>query len=164
PGERPRPSPAPSGPPGPRRAEPDRRAALVPGVGPGPQARARGAHGEGGARSGRFRPEHGHRPARHPPDRRPRGAGRRAGPPGKPSDGLLLQEQDAVAAALGDADADALMARLATAARTIAWTSDDAWERIGSSLQGPRGRVAAADRPLGAGLVLREGVVELAPG
>jgi [protein-PII] uridylyltransferase len=83
---------------------------------------------------------------------------------GKPSDRLLLQEQDAVAEALGDADADALMARLATAARTIAWTSDDAWERIGSSLQGPRGRVAAADRPLGAGVVLREGVVELAPG
>jgi [protein-PII] uridylyltransferase len=83
---------------------------------------------------------------------------------GKPGDRLLLQEQDAVAEALGDADADALMGRLSAAARTIAWTSDDAWERIGSSLQGPRGRVAAGDRPAGAGLILREGLVELAPG
>ncbi len=83
---------------------------------------------------------------------------------GKPGDRLLLQEQDAVAAALGDADADALMARLSSAARTIAWTSDEAWDRIGSSLRGPRGRVAAADRALAPGLVLREGLVELAPG
>ncbi|HEX2192640.1 MAG TPA: ACT domain-containing protein, partial [Acidimicrobiales bacterium] len=65
---------------------------------------------------------------------------------------------------LGDADADGLMARVAAAARTIAWTSDEAWERIGSSLRGPSGRVAARDRPLGPGLVLREGSVELAPG
>ena len=83
---------------------------------------------------------------------------------GKGKDRLLLQEQDAVADALGDDDADRLMARLSSAARTIAWTSDEAWERIGSSLRGPRGRVAAADRPLGPGLVLREGLVELAAG
>ncbi len=83
---------------------------------------------------------------------------------GKVSDRLLLQEQDAVAAALGDRDADGLMARVAAAARTVAWTSDETWERIGSSLRGPAGRVAAADRPLGPGLVMREGAVELAPG
>jgi len=83
---------------------------------------------------------------------------------GKGSDRLLLQEQDGVAAALGDADADLLMGRLSSAARTIAWTSDEAWDRIGSSLKGPRGRVSPADRPLGAGLVLREGLVELAAG
>jgi [protein-PII] uridylyltransferase len=83
---------------------------------------------------------------------------------GKGSDRLLLQEQDGVAQALGDPSADALMARLSSAARTIAWTSDEAWERIGSSLKGPRGRVAAADRPLATGLVLREGLVELAAG
>ncbi|MDP9388297.1 MAG: [protein-PII] uridylyltransferase, partial [Actinomycetota bacterium] len=40
---------------------------------------------------------------------------------GKPLDRLLLQEQDAVAGALGYADADALMAAVAAAARTIAW-------------------------------------------
>ena len=83
---------------------------------------------------------------------------------GKSSDLLLLQEQDGVAAALGDSDADALMARLAAAARTIAWTSDETWDRIRSSLRGPSGRVAATDRPLGEGLVMREGLVELAPG
>ena len=81
---------------------------------------------------------------------------------GKGNDRLLLQEQDSVAEALADADADMLMARLSSAARTIAWTSDEAWDRIGSSLRGPRGRVAATDRRLGPGLVLREGVVELA--
>ncbi len=83
---------------------------------------------------------------------------------GKHGDRLLLQDQDGVAEALGDTDADALMSRLAAAARTIAWTSDEAWDRIGSSLRGPRGRVAAADRSLAPGLVLRDGLVELAPG
>ena len=42
---------------------------------------------------------------------------------------LVLQEQDAVAAALGDADSDALMARVASAGRAIAWISDDVWRR-----------------------------------
>src|SRR5690606_34821732 len=51
---------------------------------------------------------------------------------GRPGDRLLLQEQDAVADALGHADADALMRAVAGAARTIAWTSDDAWARIES--------------------------------
>ena len=83
---------------------------------------------------------------------------------GKSADRLLLQEQDGVAEALGDADAHALMSRLSAAARTIAWTSDDAWQRIGSLLKGPRGRVSSADRPLGPGLVLREGLVELTAG
>ena len=83
---------------------------------------------------------------------------------GKGADRLLLQEQDGVAAALGHVDANALMARLSAAARTIAWTSDDAWERIGSSLKGPRGRVAARDNPVAPGVVLREGLVELAAG
>ncbi len=83
---------------------------------------------------------------------------------GKATDRLLLQEQDAVAAALGDRDADALMARVAAAARTIAWTSDETWQRIDALLAGPGGRVATKDQPLGAGLVLRDGLVELAPG
>jgi len=83
---------------------------------------------------------------------------------GKALDRLLLQEQDAVAEALGDADADVLMGRVATAARTIAWTSDETWRRMESALRGPSGRLANGDRPAGPGLVLREGVVELAPG
>jgi [protein-PII] uridylyltransferase len=85
----------------------------------------------------------------------------------KSTDVLVLQEQDGVADALGDGDpprgADALMGRLAAAARTIAWTSDETWRRIEASLKGPSGRVASRDQRLGRGLVLREGVVELAP-
>jgi len=80
---------------------------------------------------------------------------------GKASDRLLLQEQDGIAADLGYADADVLMAEVAAAARTIAWTSDETWDRILSSVKGPRGRSAAADRHVGPGVVVRDGVVEL---
>ena len=80
---------------------------------------------------------------------------------GKASDRLLLQEQDGVAEDLGFADADVLMAEVAAAARTIAWTSDETWDRILSSVKGPRGRGASADRRVGQGIVIRDGVVEL---
>src|SRR2546423_3339976 len=80
---------------------------------------------------------------------------------GKPSDRLLLQEQDGIATDLGYADADALMADVAAAARTIAWTSDEPWDRIRPPVKGPRGRPAPADRPVGPGIVIRDGVVEL---
>jgi [protein-PII] uridylyltransferase len=53
------------------------------------------------------------------------------------------------------------MAEVAAAARTIAWTSDETWDRILSSVKGPRGRTAPADRHVGPGLVIRDGVVEL---
>jgi [protein-PII] uridylyltransferase len=79
---------------------------------------------------------------------------------GRPGDRLLLQEQDGVADALGYDDADALMRSLAHAARTIAWTSDDAWARIASSLAGPLGRLRR-ERPLGGGLLLRDGEVHV---
>ena len=81
---------------------------------------------------------------------------------GKALDRLLLQEQDAVAAALGHPDADALMATVADAARTLAWRSDEGWRRIASALAGPRGRTSGRDHPLGPGLVLREDEVVLA--
>lgn len=42
---------------------------------------------------------------------------------------LLLQEQDQVASALAEPDSDTVMAAVATAGRTIAWESDDAWRR-----------------------------------
>jgi len=45
------------------------------------------------------------------------------------TDRLLLQEQDQVAAVLGYTDADALMAAIAEAGRTIAWVTDDVWRR-----------------------------------
>jgi [protein-PII] uridylyltransferase len=59
---------------------------------------------------------------------------------GRPSNVLALQEQESVAKALGIAGGDALMADVAAAARAIAWTSDDAWRRVRSSLRGPLGR------------------------
>jgi [protein-PII] uridylyltransferase len=46
------------------------------------------------------------------------------------SDVLALQEQDAVAAALGHADADALVRALATAARRVGWLAADTWSRL----------------------------------
>ncbi len=49
---------------------------------------------------------------------------------GRASNQLLLQEQDEVAAVLGYADADELMADLAGAARTVAWIMDAALHRI----------------------------------
>jgi len=80
---------------------------------------------------------------------------------GRPGDRLLLEDQDAVAAALGEESADHLMHRVAAAARTIAWRSDDAWRRIDASLTGPLGWRARRDRPVGSGLVLRDGEIHL---
>ncbi len=82
---------------------------------------------------------------------------------GRIGDRLLLQEQNAVADALGDTDADVLMARIAAAARTVAWTSDETWRRVRSSLRGPLGRVPRRDRPAGPGVVLRDGEVHVLP-
>jgi [protein-PII] uridylyltransferase len=48
---------------------------------------------------------------------------------GREQNRLLLQDQDQVAAALGFADADALMFAVSTAGRQIAWVSDDVWRR-----------------------------------
>jgi [protein-PII] uridylyltransferase len=81
---------------------------------------------------------------------------------GRPADVLRLEDQDAVATALG-IDADALMAGIAAAARAVAWVGDDTWRRVASWLAGPKGRAATSDRPLGSGLLLRDGEVVLAP-
>ncbi len=83
---------------------------------------------------------------------------------GRPGDVLLLQEQDGVADALGYASADDLMQAVASAARTIAFRSDDTWRRVESSLRGPIGRIARRDRELAPGIVLRDGEVYLAAG
>jgi [protein-PII] uridylyltransferase len=76
-------------------------------------------------------------------------------------DVLLLQEQDAVAETLGLGSADRLMRDVSTAARAIAWTSDELWDRIESSLTGPSSIRLRRDRPLAPGVVLREGTVQL---
>ena len=80
---------------------------------------------------------------------------------GRLGDRLVLEEQTAVAEALGHIDADELMRDVSAAARRIAWTSDEVWVRVDSSLQGPFQRRISRDRDLGDGIVLRDGVVEL---
>ncbi|MCW2584720.1 MAG: (Protein-PII) uridylyltransferase, partial [Frankiales bacterium] len=82
-------------------------------------------------------------------------------------DRLLMQEQDGIADALGFPDADALMAAVAGAARTIAFASDTTWRRV--SAAAPRRRMlglrSAPDpvrRPLADDVVEQAGEVVLA--
>ncbi|MGV9595739.1 [protein-PII] uridylyltransferase [Streptosporangium sandarakinum] len=77
------------------------------------------------------------------------------------ADRLVLQEQDAVAGALGLLDAEALMRRLAEAGRTVAHAFDATWRAADRLLGGPvpRGR-----RPLADGVVEHGGEVTLARG
>ena len=82
---------------------------------------------------------------------------------GRAGDRLALQEQDAVAAALGYGDANELMRHVSAAARTIAWRSDEVWVRVASSLQGPSFGLVSRDKPQFTGVVLREGEVHLTP-
>jgi [protein-PII] uridylyltransferase len=83
---------------------------------------------------------------------------------GRHSDVLLLEEQDAVSAALGFDDADVFMRALSTAARTIAWVSDELWFRVRSSLDGPTRRKLRRDEKALVGVVVRDGSVALAAG
>lgn len=80
----------------------------------------------------------------------------------RPGDRLLLTEQDAVAAALGDADADVLMARVAAAGRAIAWASDESWYEVDLQSGGGLKERLRRERPLDDGLVVRNGRVALA--
>ncbi len=73
------------------------------------------------------------------------------------TDVLTLQEQDAVAAETGAADADALVRDLAGAARTVAWLVNDVFARLESTARGPGGRLSRRDRDLGDGVVVRDG-------
>jgi len=78
------------------------------------------------------------------------------------TDRLLLDYQDDVSDALGEADADVLMAKLSAAARTVAWQSDEAWRSVHSWVEGPPRRSSApADVALSPGLVLRDEEVSL---
>ena len=74
---------------------------------------------------------------------------------GRAGDVLHLEDQDAVAGALGLASADELMAGVAAAARTVVWVADGAW-RSGSRQQ------AGKEEPAGEGLVVVNRQVELA--
>ena len=72
---------------------------------------------------------------------------------GRATDRLSLQEQDQVAAALGLADADALLRRVYEAARTVAYAADVTWRAVGRVLEARarrsrlRGRIGGAPRP-----------------
>ncbi len=89
-------------------------------------------------------------------------------------DKLLLQDQDQVAAALGFADADALMLAVSTAGRQIAWVCDDVWRRrrLWDPTPPPRrrfrrGALEAADArttpDLGPDMMLVDGEIALTP-
>ncbi|MEU5433069.1 [protein-PII] uridylyltransferase [Streptomyces sp. NPDC020719] len=93
---------------------------------------------------------------------------------GRATDRLALQEQDAVAAALGLPDADVLLRQVYEAARTIAYAGDVTWREVGRVLRArsarPRlrgllggGRTAAPVRtPLAEGVVEQDGEAVLA--
>ncbi len=74
---------------------------------------------------------------------------------GRAGDVLRLEDQDATALAGGWADADALMADVAAAGRTIAWLVDENWGRSVASAD------RLADRAISSGIVLRNGEIEL---
>lgn len=67
---------------------------------------------------------------------------------------LRLEDQDAVAAEGGWSDADALMASVAAAGRSIAWLADENWERAVE-------RDHPDDRAIAPGIALRGGDIEL---
>lgn len=80
---------------------------------------------------------------------------------GRAGEVLHLQDQDAVAAAAGFVDADALMFEVAAAARTVAWIADDVWARlVRLGLDPDRAPVGPA-RPVATGVVLRDGEIHL---
>src|SRR6266487_4025870 len=65
---------------------------------------------------------------------------------GRPTDRLVLQEQDEVARVLGLADADALLRRLAEAGRAVAYALDRSFRQVHRSSGGPASRAGRAPR------------------
>jgi [protein-PII] uridylyltransferase len=80
---------------------------------------------------------------------------------GRPTDRLVLQEQDEVSRVLGLLDADALMRHLAGAGRAVAYSVDQAFRQAQRS-RGGRRRSKAKRRPVADGLVEQDGEVVLA--
>src|SRR5262249_36758138 len=70
---------------------------------------------------------------------------------GRPSDRLVLQEQDEVARVLGLADADTLMRRLAEAGRVVAYVLDQSFRQAQRSTAGGAGRPGRLGRAAAAG-------------
>lgn len=80
---------------------------------------------------------------------------------GRGGDRLVLQEQDAVAAALGLLDADTLLRATAEAARTVTYAAEHLWRAV-ARFCSPPGRPVR--RPLADGVVEHDGEVVLALG
>src|SRR5262249_8363660 len=78
------------------------------------------------------------------------------------SDRLPLQDQDAVAAMVGAADADELVRALGEAARAVVWITHDLWSRLLATQAGPTG-LRAPSRDLRGGVMLRDGQITFAP-
>jgi len=82
---------------------------------------------------------------------------------GRKGDVLLLEEQDAVAAALGIEDADVMMSHVAASARTITWIADDVFHRVTNDLRRFKLR-AGKPRKLTEHILITDGTVSIAPG
>ncbi len=78
---------------------------------------------------------------------------------GRPSNLLLLQEQDEVAAALGYGDADGLMGAVAAAGRSVGWIEDAVLHRI--HLRGNHRRRRSKVRDFGHGVQIIDETVRL---
>ncbi len=85
---------------------------------------------------------------------------------GRPLDLLLLEDQDAIAAALGHADADVLMAQIAAAGRMIAWVSDETWFHVRRRARTRRDRRRRPAEPVAVapGVVVEDGEARFAAG
>ncbi len=76
---------------------------------------------------------------------------------GRAGEVMRLEDQDAIAEQGGWSDADALMADVALAGRTVSWLCDEAWNRAIE-------RDPTDDRGIAPGVVLRNGEIELTEG
>lgn len=82
---------------------------------------------------------------------------------GRAGDTLTFQDQDEVAARLGAENADVLLTEMGTAARRIAWASDEAWFEVQANLRSGLLRRASRRRTVAPGVDLVAGRVELSP-
>jgi len=69
---------------------------------------------------------------------------------------MLLEEQDAVASLCGYRNADALVAALSNAGRSVSWVGDEVWARVASAKTKP-----VADQLLAPGVILHLGEIHL---
>lgn len=76
---------------------------------------------------------------------------------GRAGEVMRLEDQDSIADCGGWSDADALMADVAAAGRTVSWLCDEAWNRAIE-------RDPSADQAIAPGVVLHDGEIELTHG